>query len=440
MSSETGASWVDGADGGDGFGLNHLPYGAFQLKNAAQWKFPAPHLCVRIGDMLLDLAMCEKSGLFDLLSPDLGDACAQATLNSFLALGAPTWQALRECLTELLSESATATMQTQVAKFLHRVDDAELFLPVTIGNYTDFYASVDHARRVGEIFRPDNPLLPNYKHMPIGYHGRASSIVVSGTDVRRPWGQSRPAEKNGLPDFGPSAALDYELELAFIVGNGNPLGEPIPIARAREHLFGVALLNDWSARDIQAWEYQPLGPFLGKSFATSLSPWITPLAALEPFRVPAKSRLDDEPLPPEYLRDRADENIGGLSIEVSASLSTLASRAVGLTAMELSRADTRHLYWTSAQMVAHHTSNGCNLVPGDVLATGTISGPQTQTAGCLLELTGNGVTPLQLPNGEVRNWLVDGDEITLSATCAREGFNIVLGSCMGRIAPACGFF
>ena len=415
-------SWLENANG---FGLNHLPYGAFRANGSTR-------LCVRIGDFVLDLAACAAGGLCDSLSPEVRDSLTKLTLNPLLSLGPPSWQALREWLTSVLREPGP-----DVEWYLHAIDEVELALPIAIGNYTDFYASIHHARRVGELFRPENPLLPNYKHIPIGYHGRASSIIASGTEVRRPWGQSRPTGDSSIPDFAPSAALDYEVELALIVGQGNILGEPIPVGQASEHIFGVALLNDWSARDIQSWEYQPLGPFLGKSFATSISPWITPLAALEPFRVPSLARPAGDPAPVPYLHDNSDQIGGALDIRLTASLTTEASRAVGAAPMLLSSANSRDLYWTPAQLVAHHTSNGCNLQPGDILASGTISGAESSSAGCLLELTRNGAEPLQLPNGEHRSWLHDGDEITLTAICERDGLHALqLGSCTGRIAPA----
>jgi fumarylacetoacetase len=413
-------SWIESADG---FGLNHLPYGAFRANGSIR-------LCVRIGNFVLDLAACATDGLCDSLPAEIRESLTQPTLNLLLALGPPSWQALREWLASVLREPAP---DTGVERFLHPVDEVELALPIAIGNYTDFYASLHHARRVGELFRPDNPLLPNYKHIPIGYHGRASSIVVSGTEIRRPWGQSRPASEAATPTFAPSVALDYEVELALIVGQGNALGEPIPIAQASQHLFGVALLNDWSARDIQSWEYQPLGPFLGKSFATSISPWITPLAALEPFRLPVLTRPAGDPSPLPYLHDDGDQRGGALDIRISATVSTEA----GASPMPLSTTTSRDLYWTPAQLVAHHTSNGCNLQPGDILASGTISGPERDSAGCLLELTCNGAEPLQLPNGEHRSWLQDGDEITLTAICERDGMQqLQLGSCTGRIMHA----
>jgi fumarylacetoacetase len=419
-------SWVEGANEPPGFGINHLPYGAFRANGSTR-------LCVRIGDWLLDLAACADDVVSESLPIEVRDAVAQPALNPLLALGPRSWQALRDWLTYVLGENTPGEVKTSLDWFLHPVEEVELALPLAIGNYTDFYASLHHARRIGEIFRPDNPLLPNYKHIPIGYHGRASSIVASGTDVRRPWGQSRPKSEGAPPNFAPSAALDYEVELAFIVGQGNTLGEPIPIAEVRQHLFGVALLNDWSARDIQSWEYQPLGPFLGKNFATSLSPWITPLAALEPFRVPTLPRPAGDPQPLPYLRNELDQQTGALDIHVIADLTTSTSAE----SMQLSQTNTRELYWTPAQMVAHHSSNGCNLQPGDILASGTLSGPERNSAGCLMELTRNGAEPLQLPSGEHRAWLQDGDTITLTAFCERSGLSrIQLGSCTGRILPA----
>nr|ADC36153.1 fumarylacetoacetase [uncultured bacterium 162] len=413
-------SWVKGANDPHGFGLTHLPYGAFHANGSTR-------LCVRIGEWLLDLAACADSPVSESLPIDVRRAMAQPTLNALLALGPPSWQTLREWLISILSETAPADAKTSLEWFLHRIHDEQLALPLAVGNYTDFYASLHHARRVGEIFRPGNPLLPNYKHIPIGYHGRASSIVVSGTGIRRPWGQSRPATEGAAPTFAPTAALDYEAELALIVGTGNPLGQPIPVAEARKHLFGVALLNDWSARDIQSWEYQPLGPFLGKNFATTLSPWITPLAALEAFRVPARPRPKGDPEPLPYLFNQTDQASGALDIQVATTLSTA----------PLSTTNTRELYWTPAQLIAHHTSNGCNLQAGDILATGTLSGPDLKSAGCLLEHTQNGTHPITLPNGEQRAWLADGDEITLTATCERPGTpSIQLGTCTARVLPA----
>jgi fumarylacetoacetase len=296
--------------------------------------------------------------------------------------------------------------------------DAVMLLPVDIGDYTDFYASIFHATNVGKLFRPDNPLLPNYKHIPIGYHGRASSIVVSGTPIRRPSGQTQ------VSTFGPTRRLDYELEVGFFIGGGNALGEPIPIASAEEHVFGVCLVNDWSARDIQAWEYQPLGPFLGKSFATSISPWVVPMEALAPYRVPIYARPEGDPAPLEYLDSAENRARGAIDITLEVEITTTQMRAGGLAPFRLSKGNFKELYWSIAQMVAHHTSNGCNLRPGDLLASGTVSGPGQDSHGCLLEMG-----PITLPNGEVRKFLEDGDEITLRGYCE----NIDLGECTGRV-------
>jgi fumarylacetoacetase len=311
-----------------------------------------------------------------------------------------------------------------------------MLLPAEIGDYTDFYASVHHATNVGSMFRPDEPLLPNYRHLPVGYHGRASSIVPSGAPVVRPTGQSRP-DGASEPVFGPSRRLDYELEVGAFVGTGNALGVPVPIADAERHLFGICLVNDWSARDMQQWEYQPLGPFLGKSFATTISPWIVTIEALEPFRSAAPARGEEDPPLLPYLDAGASRERAGIDVGLEVRLSTARMRAVGIEPHVLSRSSSRHLYWTFAQMVAHHTSNGCNLRPGDLIASGTVSGPTRESRGCLLELTWRGTQPVTLPSGEERRFLEDGDEVTLRGWCEREGFvGIGLGECVGRIEAA----
>jgi fumarylacetoacetase len=306
-------------------------------------------------------------------------------------------------------------------------------VPAAIGDYTDFYASVHHATNVGTMMRPDNPLLPNYKWVPIGYHGRASSVVVSGTDIARPTGQTRP---DGVPAplWGPSRRLDYELELGFFVGSGNGLGSSIPVADADAHIFGLCLVNDWSARDIQQWEYQPLGPFLAKSFATSVSPWVVTRDALAPFRAPLASRPPDDPAPLPYLAHPDVAAHGAFDIQLEVHLLTARMRETGETPVRLSRSHARDLYWAPAQMVAHHTSNGCNLRPGDLLASGTVSGPARDGRGCLLELAWRGTEPVELPNGERRTFLEDGDEVVLSGWCVRDGAaTIGLGECRGRV-------
>jgi fumarylacetoacetase len=311
--------------------------------------------------------------------------------------------------------------------------DTELCLPAAICNYSDFYASIHHATNVGRLFRPDAPLLPNYKFVPIGYHGRVSSIVVSGNPVRRPNGQTKD-DNTPLPVFGPTRALDYELEVGMFIGPGNRLGEPITITDAGAQLFGVCLLNDWSARDVQKWEYQPLGPFLAKSFCTTISPWVVTLEALAPFRVPATARPESDPPLLAYLNDAADQAVGGIAIALEVWLSSAKMRAGGQPPMRLSQGRLSDMYWTPAQLVAHHSSNGCNLCPGDMLASGTVSGPAKENCGCLLEITRRGQDPVTLPTGEVRRFLEDGDEVSLRGFCESPSRpRIGLGECRGIV-------
>lgn len=424
-------SWVASANQPDSdFPIQNLPLGVFQRGNE-----PA-RIGVAIGDQILDLAACRRQGLLHDLPSELQAALDDATLNRLLALGRPAWRQLRQRLSALLRHDSPA--QALATTILTPQAEAELLLPATIGDYTDFYASIVHATNVGSMFRPDNPLLPNYKYVPIGYHGRASSIVVSGTPVRRPNGQTKEPQA-AQPQFGPSRRLDYELELGMLIGPGNALGVPIPIAEAEQHIFGVCLVNDWSARDIQTWEYQPLGPFLAKSFATSISPWIVTLEALAPFRVPAYPRPEGDPAPLPYLLDPADQAGGGIDLTLEVWLTSQQMRAQGIAPLRLSRGSFREMYWTLAQLVAHHTSNGCNLRPGDLLASGTVSGPAREARGCLLELTWRGEEPISLPTGEQRRFLEDGDEVILRGWCARPGFRrIGLGECRGVILPALG--
>ncbi|HEU5218438.1 MAG TPA: fumarylacetoacetase, partial [Gemmatimonadales bacterium] len=314
--------------------------------------------------------------------------------------------------------------------------DAELLLPCEIGDYSDFYASIHHATNVGSMFRPDQPLMPNYKWVPVGYHGRASSIVPSGAAVRRPLGQLKD-DAAPAPGFGPSKALDYECEVGAWIGRGNPLGEPVSIATAEEHLFGLGLLNDWSARDVQRWEYQPLGPFLAKNFATTVSPWIITAEALEPFRVPRPPRPEGDPAPLPYLESEADRERGGFGIGLAVRLSSAAMRRQGLAPLTVSRAGFSGMYWTVAQLLTHHASNGCNLRPGDLLGSGTVSGSDPESRGCLLERTWRGTEPLELPDGAVRRFLEDGDEVEMTGRCERQGFvSIGFGECRGVVLPA----
>jgi fumarylacetoacetase len=311
-----------------------------------------------------------------------------------------------------------------------------MHLPAVIGDYTDFYASIYHAANVGKLFRPDNPLLPNYKYVPIGYHGRASSIVINGAGVKRPNGQTKAADADH-PAFGPSRSLDYELEVGFFIGAGNTRGEAIPIHEAENHIFGLCLLNDWSARDIQAWEYQPLGPFLAKNFATTVSPWVVTMEALEPFRTAAFQRGQGDPEPLPYLNSEADRKRGGIDLTLEVWLSSQRMRGLKQAAIRISKGNARDLYWTLAQMVTHHASNGCNLQPADLLGTGTVSGPTKDSTGCLLEMTQRGAEPIQLPGGEIRKFLEDGDEVIFRGYCEREGYpRIGFGECHGVILPA----
>ena len=419
-------SWLPEAnDPTTGFPLTHLPYGAFEQGGER-------HLCVAIGGHLLDLHAASQ-----LLPSTLAGACQSPTLNPLMSLGPRAWTLLRNSLTQLLHISVDLAQRKAAESALHSISGATLHKPIHIPNYTDFYASIHHATRVGQLFRPDHPLLPNYKHIPIGYHGRASSITSSGVPVVRPTGQTRSLHSSDQPNFGPTASLDYELELALYIGQSNPLGEPVPISSAAHHLFGVSLLNDWSARDIQAWEYQPLGPFLGKSFGTTVSPWVTPMAALEPFRVPATIRPDGDPRPLPYLHSTSDQQHGNLNVNLEVFLSSEKMRENHLSPFRLSRCNANDLYWTPAQLIAHHTSNGCNLQVGDLLATGTISGPAKASAGCLLELTRNGAEPILLPTGESRTFLADGDEILLRGWCEATGHpRIGLGECRATVLPA----
>jgi fumarylacetoacetase len=335
----------------------------------------------------------------------------------------------------MLAENVPENFAEKLKPLLYPMGAAQFCVPVAIGDYTDFYASVHHATNVGKLFRPDQPLMPNYKFVPIGYHGRASSIVISGSAVKSPNGQTKPASAD-VPTFGPSRQMDYELELGAYIGTGNALGSPIDIDEAEQRIFGVSLVNDWSARDIQAWEYQPLGPFLGKSFATAVSPWVVTMEALEPYRAELDARPEGDPAPLEYLAAR-ESNRQGIDVQLEVWLTTPKMRDKQLPAVRLSSVCATELYWSFAQMIAHHASNGCNLRAGDLLASGTISGPEPGSQGSLLEITRRGAEPLKLPSGEERSFLEDGDEITFTAFCERDGLpRISLGECQGRLVPA----
>jgi fumarylacetoacetase len=393
---------------------------------------------VAIGDEIFDLAAALELGLFEGLAARAAEAASGATLNPLFALGREPRVALRRRVGELLDADGRerARIEALRSRLLHRAADCRLALPAVIGDYTDFFAGIHHATNAGKLFRPDNPLLPNYKYLPIGYHGRASSIAVSGATLRRPNGQ-RKSSTEAVPSFAPSRSLDYELELGVWIGPGNELGRPIAIADAPNHVAGFCLLNDWSARDIQGWEAQPLGPFLGKSFLTTISPWVITPEALAPFRTAQASRPASDPAPLPYLFHAADQAEGAFDIDLEVLLLTPGLKAKGLPAQRLAISNARHLYWTVAQLVAHHSSGGCNLRAGDLFGTGTISAPTEDGLGSLLELSAGGRRPVALASGETRRFLEDGDTVIMRARCRRERFaGIGFGECHGTIAPA----
>ena len=423
-------SWVASANlAGSDFPIQNLPFAVFRRRGTLE----AFRGGVAIGDQILDLAALAAAGVFSAEAATAVQAGAQDKLNALMALGATSWRALRLALSRALREGAAG--QGQLAACLVPQSEAEYGVPARIGDYTDFYTSVHHATNIGRQFRPDNPLLPNYKWVPIGYHGRASSIGVSGQRFHRPVGQTLPPGAT-QPVFGPSQRLDIELELGIFVGTGNALGEPVAMAQAEAHVFGLCLLNDWSARDIQAWEYQPLGPFLSKNFATTISPWIVTLEALAPYRVPfLRPEADPQPLP--YLDSEANRRQGSLDIQLQVGLTTPRMRDAGQGEATICRTSYRHAYWTVAQMVTHHTVNGCNLQPGDLFGSGTLSGPTLDQAGALIELTTGGKHPLQLPNGESRTYLEDGDAVVIRGWCEKAGAaRIGFGECLGTVLPA----
>ena len=414
-----------------GFGLHNLPYGVFSRPGES------PRVGVRLGEHVVDLAALETHGLLAAAGAGRAPVFSQPALNPFMALGADAWAAVRERLQDLLSSDGDPALREGGAvreAALVPLAEVTMHLPAQIGDYTDFYSSRQHATNVGTMFRgPENALKPNWLHLPVGYHGRASSVVVSGTDVVRPSGQTRPDDA-APPVFGPTGRLDIELELGFFVGAGNALGEPIPIAEAGQHIFGFVLVNDWSARDVQKWEYVPLGPFLGKSFATSVSPWVVPYEALAPFRIdgePQDERAGNpEPLP--YLRQ---EEPRSLDVDLEVRLQTAAMAEGGAAPAVVSRSNARFLYWSPEQQLAHHTVNGCNARPGDLMASGTISGEEPGSYGSLLEMTWGGKRPLDV-GGETRTYLDDGDRVTLTGTARRAGVAVSFGEVSGRVVPA----
>jgi fumarylacetoacetase len=424
-------SWVPSAQTpGTDFPIQNLPFGVFtRLEGETR-----PHIGVGIGDCILDLFECGRRGLLSEL-PDLCiESSASDSLNALMKLGPSCWSALRKRISGLLrADSAdcgriAAKMETALVP----MTETRMLLPARIGDYTDFYASIHHARNVGSMFRPENPLFPNYKFVPVGYHGRASSIILSGTTIQRPSGQTE--GPNSIPVFGPCRMMDYELEIGAFVGPGNRLGVPIAMTDSESHIFGLCLLNDWSARDIQKWEYQPLGPFLAKSFATSISPWIVTMEALAPFRIAAPRREPGDPPTLPYLTGAHDSESGGIDLSLEVRLCSERMRQNNHEPVLLSRSNLKDLYWTLAQMVVHQTSNGCNLSPGDLLGSGTVSGPDPKSRGCLLELTWRGSEPVTLPSGETRRFLEDGDEVIFRGRAERKGFAAIgFGECRGIV-------
>ncbi|MGF6690110.1 fumarylacetoacetase [Metapseudomonas resinovorans] len=425
-------SWIASANGHPDFPLQNLPLGIFSPSNAS------PRGGVAIGDAIFDLKVASDAGLFSGEAAEAARSACSDSLNAFFALGASARRALRAQLQELLAEgsSAQARLEAMGQALLPSASTCRLHLPAKVGDYTDFYVGIHHANNVGRLFRPDNPLLPNYKYVPIGYHGRASTVCVSGTPVRRPIGQTMPPG-NEVPNFGPSKRLDYELELGIWIGQGNEMGESIAIADAQQHIAGYCLLNDWSARDVQAWEYQPLGPFLAKNFGTTVSPWVVTAEALEPFRAAQPARPEGDPQPLPYLLDEGDQAKGAFDIELEVLILTKAMREQGLAPHRLALSNTLNMYWTVAQMVAHHSVGGCKLQPGDLFGSGTLSGPQPEAFGSLLEITVGGKQAISLPSGEQRTFLEDGDEVILRARCQREGYpSIGFGECRGILLAA----
>ncbi len=418
-------SFVDVPDGSH-FPIHNLPYGVFKTSAEA-----SPRIGVAIGEAVLDLKVLADHGLLSGRHLGNGAVFLESTLNALMALGHQGWQEARRRVTELLRSDEPTIRDNPILRktALHPMSAVEMLLPATIGDYTDFYSSREHATNVGTMFRgPDNALQENWLHLPVGYHGRSSSLVVSGTNVRRPMGQTK-ADTADQPAYGASCLMDFELEMGFFVGPGNRLGEPIPIDEAGKHIFGMVLVNDWSARDIQKWEYVPLGPFLGKNFATSISPWVVTMDALDPFRVAGPLQVDPEPLP--YLRQTGD---CAFDIELDVLLQSASMNRPE----SIATSNFRYLYWSACQQLAHHTSGGCNVRPGDLLASGTISGPEKHQRGSMLELSWRGSEPVELSNGETRNFLADGDTVIMTGCCKTEDIRVGFGEVRGTLLPADG--
>ncbi len=427
LSSWVAAANLEGAD----FPIQNLPFGVFRRRGSGE----AFRGGVAIGDRIVDLAVLAVAGLLQGQALEGARACAAPALNGFMAAGPPVWSALRLALSRSLRRSSAADVRAALESALVPQDQAEYAVPCRIGDFTDFYTSIHHATAVGSIFRPDNPLLPNYKWLPVGYHGRASSVGVSGQSFPRPVGQLKAPDADE-PTVGPCQRLDFELEVGIFIGPGNQPGARIDIEQAERHVFGLCLLNDWSARDVQAWEYQPLGPFLAKSFATTISPWIVTMEALAPFRSPC-TRPAGDPRPLDYLNSPSNARAGGFDVALEVLLETARARQAGQPASSLARSNFRYSYWTVAQMVAHQTVNGCGLRPGDLLGSGTQSGPERSQAGSMLELNGGGRQPVVLSGGESRLFLEDGDTVILRGWCERSGAaRIGFGAAAGTVLPA----
>lgn len=426
-------SWVESANtSGVDFPIQNLPLGVFTPPGADD----DPRIGCAIGDQILDVRAAVDQKLLGGLSGEVACAASAATLNGLMGQGRAASTSLRESLSTLLSAGSPHADSAP----LYAQSDCTMHLPATIGDYTDFYASIHHATNIGSMFRPDNPLMPNYRHLPVGYHGRASTVVLSGTPIRRPMGQLKP-DDNAPPMFGPCRLLDYELEMGFFVGEGNAIGERITMADSGDNIFGMCIVNDWSARDIQKWEYQPLGPFNAKNFATSISPWVVTTEALEPFRVDAKRNPDgggDDPPMLDYLRPPKGP-LRGLDIRCEVHIASEQMRQAGTAPKHISTGTFADMYWTIEQMLVHHSSTGCAMRPGDLLASGTISGPNENNRGCLLEYTWRGQNPIDLPDGTQRKFLQDGDEVIITAYCEGDGAKrIGFGSCRGIIMAAAG--
>jgi len=428
-------SWVDSAnDPASDFPIQNLPFGVFTRAGSNE----EPSIGIAIGEQIFDCKAAVYAELLEDLSPPARCALAATTLNDLMKHGRDTWRAVRHAVAKLL-DADTATLRDDDdtrSKVMVSMDQAEMVMPVSIGDYTDFYASIHHARNIGSMFRPDNPLLPNYRHLPVGYHGRASSVVISGTSVRRPMGQTK-GDDDDMPTFGPTRLLDYELEMGFYTGPPTAVGERITMSEAPDRIFGMCIVNDWSARDVQKWEYVPLGPFNAKNFATSVSPWVVTMEALAPYRTAGPPRSDDDPPMLDYLKPQGASRDMAIDMTVEVRLTSKHMREQSMDPVQLSRGNFKDMYWTIAQMLAHHTSTGCNIKPGDLMASGTVSGPEKENRGCLLELTWRGSEPIDLPDGTQRKFLEDGDEVIIGAYCEKQGApRIGFGECRGVVLPA----